>query len=695
MTPSVPSFSPTFMNERSLNNLARGLLIIGLFVLFLFVGREFLEPLVIAALLSFILAPVIRFLRGIGIWRTPAVIITVIAALAGLAAIGSTLVVQITQLAIELPRYESTLRAKAQQIGGASLASSALERATGKLRELGDEIGKSDARPGDIPSPPTKPMLVEVQPPPPTALQSFSNLVQPLLSPLATSGLVILFLLFILLRREDLRDRFLRLAGVGDLQRTTAALDDAGQRLSRFFLMQTLLNVGFGVVIGVGLTVIGVPHAAIWGILAGLMRFVPFIGTFIAAFFPVVLAAAADPGWTTVLMTVGLFAVAEPIAGQVVEPLLYGQHTGLSPVAIVVATLFWALLWGPIGLLLATPLTVCLVVLGKHIDALNFIDVLLGDEPALEPEERFYQRLLAGDATEASDLSEQQLKSMSLCTYYDSVPMQALVLAQRDAARDKLAPEKQMEICDTVEEVVDALKECPDEPPAAEAAPDETIEEDMPTSATEVLPSVLKEELDADWQVSHPILCIASRSALDQAAAVMLAQILEKHGIPSWVQPFADVSSAKSFKVDAPDARIVCLSYFGAASSPVHVRYLIRRLRRLMPATKFLACFWMLDPDSSKLEEWRTTVGADFVASSIAVAAAICLQEAAADKAKSMEGAPTSTRTPGNRATTPNSEVDATANGRTSDRTLTNHGENGAVSGAQGAGTSGVSQTQE
>jgi predicted PurR-regulated permease PerM len=210
-----------------------------------------------------------------------------------------------------------------------------------------------------------------------------------------------------------LRDRFLKLAGAGDLQRTTAALDDAGQRLSRFFLMQTLLNAGFGVVIAVGLAVIGVPHATLWGILAGFMRFVPFIGSFIAAFFPVVLAAAADPGWNTVLLTVGLFLVAEPIAGQIIEPVLYGHHTGLSPVAIVVATLFWALVWGPIGLLLATPLTVCLVVLGKHIDALNFIDVLLGDEPALEIEQRFYQRLLAADATEASDLSEQQLKKIS------------------------------------------------------------------------------------------------------------------------------------------------------------------------------------------------------------------------------------------------------------------------------------------
>ena len=443
-----------------------------------------------------------------------------------------------------------------------------------------------------------------------------------------------------------MRDRFLKLAGAGDLQRTTAALDDAGQRLSSFFLMQTLLNAGFGVVIAVGLAVIGVPHATLWGILAGFMRFVPFIGSFIAAFFPVVLAAAADPGWNTVLLTVGLFLVAEPIAGQIIEPVLYGHHTGLSPVAIVVATLFWALVWGPIGLLLATPLTVCLVVLGKHIDALNFIDVLLGDEPALEIEQRFYQRLLAADATEASDLSEQQLKKLALSDYYDAVPMKALILAQHDAAQGKLSQEKQLEIRDTVEDVVDAMKEYSDNPPiektvlADDAASDVLApgKSAQPVPApdalvAEPLPTVAMETLSPSWQVTYPILCIASRSALDQAAAVMLAQILEKHGVAARVQPFIDVSSAKSFKVDALDARIVCLSYFGAASSPVHVRYLIRRLRRVMPTAQFLACFWMLNPDSSKLEEWRLAVGADLVASSLVSAARICLTAAAGDAA--------------------------------------------------------------
>src|SRR5689334_14409342 len=212
--------------------------------------------------------------------------------------------------------------------------------------------------------------------------------------------------------------------------------------------MQTLLNAGFGLIITIGLLVIGVPNAVLWGIFAGLMRFVPFIGSIIAAFFPIALAAAVDPGWSMAIATAGLFLVAEPIAGHVIEPLLYGQHTGLSPVAIVISTLFWTLLWGPIGLLLATPLTVCLVVLGKHIEALQFIDVLLGDEPALEPHERFYQRVLAGDATEAADHAERELKTTPLSTYYDTVAIRALLLAQADAAHGKLSRDKQLQIRD-------------------------------------------------------------------------------------------------------------------------------------------------------------------------------------------------------------------------------------------------------
>ena len=227
-----------------------------------------------------------------------------------------------------------------------------------------------------------------------------------------------------------------------------------------------MLNAGFGIVIAVGLTIIGVPNAVVWELLAGLMRYVPFVGGFIAAFFPIAVAAAVDPGWSMVLWTAALFLIAEPVAGHIIEPLLYGKHTGLSPVAIVIATIFWTILWGPIGLLLATPLTVCLVVLGKHVEALSFVDVLLGDEPALEPEERFYQRLLAGDATEAADQAEEALKNQPLSAYYDAVPMKALALAQADSAQGKLSRQRQLELREVIEEIVDDLSDHADELPA-------------------------------------------------------------------------------------------------------------------------------------------------------------------------------------------------------------------------------------
>jgi predicted PurR-regulated permease PerM len=605
--------------NQGLSTLASALIVASLIVAFLYLGREILEPLVIAALLGFIVAPLTRWLRGWGLRRVPSVMLTVILAIAVLAGLGSTIVLQVAQLAEDLPKYETNLRAKIRTVGGGALTSSALERASGTLKDLQTEITKSGSSPQDGP----KPLLVEVRQPEAGGLESIANIVRPLLSPLATSALAILFLMFILLQREDIRDRFLRLAG-SDLQRSTAALDDAAARLSRFFLMQTLLNAGFGIVIGIGLWLIGVPNAVLWGIVAGLMRFVPFVGSIIAAFFPIALATAVDPGWTMVLATAALFVIAEPLAGHVIEPVLYGHHTGLSPVAVVVSTLFWALLWGPIGLLLATPLTVCLVVLGRHIEALEFIEVLLGDEPALEPQERFYQRLLAGDATEAADQVERQLDTLSLSDCYDGAPMKALALAQVDAVHGKLAVDKQLAIRDTMAEIVDDLDDHADLEPEPK--------EGEPLIAS--LPVVGAEQLRADWQVAHPALCIASRSPLDEAAAAMLAQLLDKHGLQAKVHPFEDVASARAFKIDATDAPLVCLSYFGAVSNPAHVRFLIRRLKRIMPKTKFLACYWMLGTDPEKSEDWKTAVGAHFVATSLKEAVAICVQQATGRQAQ-------------------------------------------------------------
>jgi predicted PurR-regulated permease PerM len=238
--------------------------------------------------------------------------------------------------------------------------------------------------------------------------------------------------IFILMQREDLRDRFIRLFGSTDLQRTTLAMDDAGQRLSRYFVSQLGVNTCFGVVIGVGLSLIGVPSAALWGGLAGLLRFVPYVGPLLAAGAPLMLAAAVDPGWWTTICVALLFVVIEPLAGYVVEPLLYGHSTGLSPMSVIGAAVFWTWIWGPVGLILSTPLTLCLVVMGRHVQSLEFFDVLLGDRPALSEVHRFYQRTLANDPDETLDQAEKMLADRSLVDYYDSVVLPALKLAAAD-----------------------------------------------------------------------------------------------------------------------------------------------------------------------------------------------------------------------------------------------------------------------
>jgi hypothetical protein len=291
------------------------------------------------------------------------------------------------------------------------------------LKRPGPEKEDAAAPPETAPhgGQPPKPIPVEIHAPPPAPFEIIRSIIGPLAGPLATAAIVIVFLTFILLQREDLRDRFILLVSAGDLHRTTVALDDGASRLSRYFLTEIAINASFGVIIGTGLFFIGVPSAVLWGILAMLLRFLPYIGAWIAAFFPVALALAVDPSWSMLVWTIALFAVVELLLSQAIEPLLNAHNTGLSAVAVVVAATFWTWLWGPVGLLLSTPLTVCLVVIGRHVERLRFLDVLLGDQPALAPEETFYQRILAGDPDEAARQAEVFLKEKSLCDYYDEV----------------------------------------------------------------------------------------------------------------------------------------------------------------------------------------------------------------------------------------------------------------------------------
>jgi hypothetical protein len=389
-----------------------------------------------------------------------------------------------------------------------------------------------------------------------------------------------------------------------------------------------MVNATFGVIIGVGLSFIGIPSAILWGILAAVLRFVPYIGSAISAAFPLALAAAVDPGWSMLIWTLALFLSVGPVVSQVIEPLAYGQSTGLSPVAIVVSATFWTALWGPIGLVLATPLTVCLVVLGRHVERLEFLDVIFGDRPALSPPEMFYQRMLAGDPTEAAGKAEEFLKEKSLSSYFDEVALRGLQLAQADARRGALDQPRMTKIRDAVTEFASDLSTQDDSIPEitsptmdAEAA---AAVETVPDAAiSSNLPVVQKADLPLDWQGESPVLCLAGRTLLDEAAAVLLAQLSNAHGLAARVEGADALAPANVLRLDVTGVAIVCLSYLDAGS-PAHMRYSVRRLRRKLPNVTIMLGCWAENIDAESLEELREAAKADIAAGSLREAIMIC-----------------------------------------------------------------------
>jgi predicted PurR-regulated permease PerM len=605
----------------------------------LYFGREIFVPIALAILLSFVLAPLVVILQRIRVPRGLAVVSVAILAFGLIFALGSLLATQLTQLAGDLPRYQSTISEKIQSIRDTRAGRGTLERASDMLKDLGKEIDKpKEAAPARAPNAilnpnaagPQAPVPVEVRQPDPGALESLRTLIAPLVHPLATTGIIIIFVIFILLQREDLRNRLIRLAGSYDLQRTTAALDDAAGRLSRLFLTQIILNSAFGVVIGLGLWLIGTPSAILWGILATVLRFVPYIGAVIAAAFPLALAVAVDPGWSMLLWTLALFLTVEPIVGHVVEPMVYGHSTGLSPVAVVAAATFWTALWGPIGLVLATPLTVCLVVLGRHVERLEFLDVMFGDRPALSPPEIFYQRMLAGDPAEAAEKAEEFLKERSLASYYDEVALKGLQLAQTDAERGALDQVRLTKIRDAVREFASDLDDQDDRPPTkihptTDAEASSAVESVAEDAVHEHLPVLSKESLPADWQGEHPVLCMAGRGLIDEAAAIMLAQLSTAHGLAARIEGAEALSTTNVFRLDTTGVAVVCLVYLDS-SGPAHMRYSVRRLRRKLPKAIIILGCWIRDIDPAALEALRENAKADLVAASLGDAVKLCIE---------------------------------------------------------------------
>jgi predicted PurR-regulated permease PerM len=590
------------------------LAIAGMVIAALWFARDIFIPLALAVLLSFALGPLVNRLRRLHVGHAPAVVAVVLFAFVVIAGTGILIGTQLTQLADELPRYQFNIIEKIHSIKGLGTGTGVVGRTSALLNELGTELAKSApaaktatpdgfghaaAHSGETPLP----LLVELHEPAATPFAIILNIFEPLLQPFATAGIVTVFVIFFLLRREQLRDRFIRLVGSGDLRHTTEALDDAFSRLGRYLLTQTMINAIFGLIIGTGLWLIGIPNPVLWGALGTLLRFVPYIGAIIAAVFPAILALAIDPGWTILLWTAGLFLSVEAIISQLIEPYSYGRSTGLSAVAVVIATTFWTWLWGPIGLLLSMPLTLCLIVLGRHVAALEFLDILLGDEPALTAEEKFYQRMLAGDSDEAAYQAEEYLKTNTLASYYDAIAVKGLGLAQLDVNRGELEHERRVGIKQAVGAVIDDLSEHA----VPEAAPHDA------TGAKSDDP--VANRSGTGWEGSA-VLCVAGRGSLDEAVAEMLAQVLTKEGIGIRVVASSAVATANLAQLDIAGVRMICLSYLEPGDF-TNARYLVRRLRRRLPKAEIVAGFWTLSATEASERGAARETTADVVVTSL------------------------------------------------------------------------------
>jgi predicted PurR-regulated permease PerM len=540
----------------------------------LYFARDVLVPIVMAVLLAFVLAPLVDLLRRLRFGRTFSVVIAMLATLAAVTMTGVVIGQQVGGLAVELPRYAERIQSKVTKLGKSSVGG------------LPEQISRVAERfETTSPTPPArrierraKPIPVEVHDPPESPWQTARRLLSPIVGPLETFVIVVVVAIFMLMQREDVRDRVIRLFGSSDLHRTTRAIDDAAARLSRYFLTQLALNSLFGGVIALGLYWIGIPSPLLWGLLAAILRFVPYIGAFLAAMPPLLLAIGIEPGWTLAIMTAALFLVAEPVMGYVVEPMVYGHSTGLSPLAVIVAAIFWTWLWGPIGLLLSTPITLCLVVLGRHVPQMEFIDVLFGDRPALTPVESFYQRMLAGDEDEVQDQAEQLLKDRSLSSYYDEVVVPGLRLALADRRRGVVTRQYLDAIADQTRELVAALGEHDDVDPSTDKASAEPAEASL---AEKALPE--RPPPRTSPGVSQPVLCVAGPGPADPAVATMLAQLLEKHDQPAII---AGLDWLTAPAQDAPGT--ICL--VGAELRPASARWrsIEQQVRRRSPAARIV-----------------------------------------------------------------------------------------------------------
>ncbi|KAA9368231.1 MULTISPECIES: AI-2E family transporter [Ochrobactrum] len=587
----------------------------------LYFAKDVFLPLAIAVLLTFMLAPIVSSLRRLGLPRLPAIITSVSGGFLVIVLFSAILAFQVSEVGQNIATYQYNIIEKIRTLKEAGTDNSLISRLNRFVERVGAEINQDEERATSAPGNAEverKPILVEIfaQRNP---IETLETVIGPLVGPLATLGLVIVVVVFMLLEREELRDRFIRLVGYGDLHRTTIALQEAGSRVGRYLLTQLMVNIAYGVPLGIGLWVLGIPNALLWGMLAVLLRFAPYIGPVIAAVMPLFLAFAIAPGWNLLLWTIGLFIVIELISNNVMEPWLYGSRTGLSPLAIIVAAIFWTWLWGPIGLVLSTPLTVCLVVLGRYVPQFRFLEILFGAEPVLNPHERLYQRLLSGDPNEATDNALEFLSKAFLVEYYGSVAIPALLIAEQDRVRGVLSDTQLSQLSHSARLVVANLRQIAEE--------EEDNEEEVAVET--VTDGEQGEALQLPSGDGKSIICLGGRGPLDDVSAAMLAQVLAVQGATSRVvdHEHSQPSQLRRADIEHATAIVLCVLDLESAS---RAKFLLRRLRRLNALARIGLAIWRSDGEVEAVDEarLRSEIEADFVAFDLLTATLECLSDA-------------------------------------------------------------------
>jgi predicted PurR-regulated permease PerM len=559
-----------------------------LVVVVLYWAQAVLVPIALALLLTFVLTPPVTWLeRWIG--RIAAVLAMVVLVFTAFGFAGWGLARQMDHLAEDLPRYRVNILTKIADVRGAGKGGS-VEKLQETIEDIKTDLGKSETPRGTV----SRPVVVTSE-----QVKGFPGFtwLSPIVGPLGTAGLVLAMVIFMLLERRQLRDRLLGLVGHGQLAVTTKAFDEAGTRVSRQLLMQSLVNLIYGVVAGVGLYFLGVPYPLVWGALGAVLRFIPYVGPVLGAGAPILVSLAATEGWAGPLWVVGLFVVLELFTNLVLETVLYAGAAGVSPVALLASVAFWTWLWGPLGLLMATPLTVCLVVLGKHVPGLEVVGTLLADTPALAPEYGYYQRLLARDQSEAADLIERYIKTESPRSVYDALLLPALNYAERDRLEQRLSPDEETAVIDATRELLadaaESIRRLQPEPPAPP-------EDSLPPGPRGPL----------------RVLGYATNGVADELALAMLAHLLDDLPIGLEITGTRLQASELLSLVQAQGFSVVCLADL-PPSPPSKTRYFVKRLRAALPDVRILVGRWGPPELADESTQVLRDAGANLVASTL------------------------------------------------------------------------------